>query len=39
MAVSNLLTIAEYAKSFAREDIRRPPIETVRKMHLICSRR
>jgi hypothetical protein len=27
MAVSNLLTIAEYAKSFANEDIRRPPIE------------
>lgn len=27
MAVSNLITIAEYAKSFAQEDIRRPPIE------------
>jgi len=28
MAISNLITVAEYAKSFANEDIRRPPIET-----------
>lgn len=27
MAVSNLITVTEYAKSFAKEDIRRPPIE------------
>lgn len=27
MAVSNLMTVTEYAKSFAKEDIRRPPIE------------
>jgi len=27
MAVSNLITITEYAKSLAAEDIRRPPIE------------
>jgi hypothetical protein len=27
MPVSNLITVAEYAKSFAQEDIRRPPIE------------
>jgi hypothetical protein len=27
MAVSNLITITEYAKSLAMEDIRRPPIE------------
>ncbi len=31
MAASNLLTIAEYAKSFATEDIRRPPIEMFAK--------
>jgi len=31
MAVSNLLTITEYAKSFAQEDIRRPPIEMFAK--------
>ena len=31
MAVSNLITVAEYAKSFAREDIRRPPIEMFAK--------
>lgn len=27
MPVSNLITVTEYAKSFAKEDIRRPPIE------------
>ena len=27
MPLSNLITVAEYAKSFANEDIRRPPIE------------
>jgi hypothetical protein len=31
MAVSNLMTITEYAKSFAQEDIRRPPIEMFAK--------
>jgi hypothetical protein len=31
MAVSNLMTITEYAKSFAIEDIRRPPIEMFAK--------
>ena len=31
MAVSNLMTIAEYAKSMAKEDIRRPPIEMFAK--------
>lgn len=31
MAVSNLMTVTEYAKSFAREDVRRPPIEMFAK--------
>ena len=31
MAISNLITIAEYAKSFAMEDIRRPIIEMFAK--------
>jgi hypothetical protein len=31
MAASNLMTITEYAKSMAKEDIRRPPIEMFAK--------